>query len=140
MNTVLQRQEALKDIFSKCTTPEARYEKIIAMGKELPSLDAAYKVDENIVQGCQSVMYLRSHMKDGKVFFEVSSEALISAGLAALLVFVYSGEPPEAILKIPATYLQDLGIYASLTPGRSNGLSSLYLRMKQDALKFLVNA
>ena len=103
-------------------------------------MDAAYKVDENIVQGCQSVMYLRSHMKDGKVFFEVSSEALISAGLAALLVFVYSGEPPEAILKIPATYLQDLGIYASLTPGRSNGLSSLYLRMKQDALKFLVNA
>ena len=94
---------------------------------------------ENVVPGCQSVMYLRSYMEGGAVFFEAESEALISSGLAALLVCVYSGELPEAILKCPPDYLEELGIRTSLTPNRTNGLYHIHLRMRQDALKFLVN-
>ncbi len=134
----LQKQEELKILFLACTSPDARYQKIIELGKALAPFDPAYKVEGNIVQGCQSTMYLHSSIENGKITFTACSEALISAGLAALLLYVYNEESPEAILKVPATYLQDLGIHASLTPGRSNGLSSMYLRMKQEALKHLV--
>ena len=70
--------------------------------------------------------------------FEAEADALISAGLAALLTQVYSGETPETILKCPPTYLDEIGISASLTPNRANGLYSIHLRMKQEALKLLM--
>lgn len=132
----LDKQAAVKQIFAVCTTEESKYERIIALGKENPPLDPKYKVEANYVAGCQSLMYLHSFLVDGKVYFEAESDALISSGLAAILIKVYSGEPPEVILKCPPTYLADLGIQASLTPNRSNGLYSIHLRMKQDALKF----
>ncbi len=138
-NTPMDKQTELKQIFALCPTSEAKYQKIIELGKNLPPFDPAQMVTENIVQGCQSIMYLHSHLEDGKLFFNASSEALISKGLAALLIFVYSGEAPETILKAPADYLQELGIYASLSPGRSNGLSSMYLRMKQEAVKLFLS-
>ncbi len=83
-------------------------------------------------------MYLHSFLLEDKIFFEPESDALISSGLAALLTQVYSGETPEVVLKCPPTYLDELGISASLTPNRANGLYSIHLRMKQDALKMLV--
>ena len=89
--------------------------------------------------GCQSTTYLVSHLNDDKMSFYVWSEALISAGLAALLASVYNGESPEAVLKCPPDFLTDLGISASLTPNRANGLYNLHLRMKQDALRFLTD-
>jgi cysteine desulfuration protein SufE len=133
-----RKQQALRDLFSACLDADARYQKIIELGKEQPKLDPSYKIPENIVNGCQSVVYLHSELKDGSVIFEAESDALISAGLAALLVRVYSGESPEVILKCPPKFLEDLGITASLTPNRANGLYSVHLRMKQDALKLLL--
>jgi cysteine desulfuration protein SufE len=87
-----------------------------------------------IVNGCQSIVYLRSFLHDGHLFFQAESEALISSGLAYLLIAVYNGELPEVILKCLPVFIDELGISASLTPGRSNGLASIYLRMKQDAI------
>lgn len=137
-NTCLEKQDQVRKLFAACHKEEDKYQKIIELGHQLPPLDAAYKVPENIVKGCQSIVYLHSSMENDKVRFEVESEALISAGLAAILIKVYSGETPEAILKCPPTYLEDLGISASLTPSRANGLYSIHLRMKQDALKWLI--
>ena len=108
---------------------------IIAMGRELPHLSSSEKLPENIVKGCQSTVYLSSNLVEGQVLFGAESDALISSGLAAILIKVYSGEPPETVLKCPPDYLEELGISASLTPGRANGLYSIHLRMKQDALK-----
>lgn len=85
-------------------------------------------------------MYLHSFLRDGKVFFEGESDALISSGLAAILIRTYNGESPETILKCPPDFLEDLGISASLTPNRANGLYSIHLRMKQDALKWLMRS
>lgn len=134
----LEKQNNIRELFSACPTEEAKYQKIIELGRQQPPLSAAYKVPENIVKGCQSTMYLRSYLQDGAVLFEAESEALISSGLAAILIKVYSGETPEAILKCPPAYLEDLGISVSLTPSRANGLYSIHLRMKQDALKWLI--
>lgn len=128
------KQRAISELFKPCTTNEEKYQKIIELGKAQSHLDPKYKTDEKLVPGCQSRFYLRSWMDNGKVFFESDADALITAGLGMLLISVYNGEPPEAILKCPPAYLEELGIRETLTPGRANGLASIYLRMKQDAL------
>jgi cysteine desulfuration protein SufE len=81
-------------------------------------------------------MYLYASLEQGKVRYWAHSEALISAGLAALLITVYEGEPPEVILQCPPLFLEELGIHHALSPSRANGLSSLFLKMKQEALQF----
>ena len=133
-----KKQQALRDAFSTCADADARYQKIIELGRQQSKLAMHAKTPENIVKGCQSVVYLHSELKDETVLFEAESDALISAGLVALLVQVYSGETPEVILKCPPAFLEDLGITASLTPNRANGLYSMHLRMKQYALKLLM--
>lgn len=136
-DTCIQKQNSIKAIFLECPTEDDKYKKIIDMGKQLPKLSEEYKTPENIVKGCQSLMYLRSFLKEGRIYFEVASEAIISAGLASILIQVYNGETPETLLTCPPKFLEDLGISASLTPSRANGLYSVHLRMKQDALKWL---
>ena len=135
----LDKQRQLKETFLACTSEEDKYHKIIELGRQQPSFSSEYKTTDNLVKGCQSQMYLRSYGDKDKVTFESASDALISAGLAALLTQVYSGESPETVIKCPPTYLEELGISASLTPSRANGLYSVHLRMKQDALKLLMD-
>lgn len=125
-------------MFAECRSEEAKYEKIIGMGRQLKPFDSRYKTSDHLVGGCQSQVFLYAYRVDDAVFFEVESDALISAGLAALLTFVYSGEKPEVILKCPPSYLDQIGISKSLTPNRAGGLYNIHLRMKQDALKMLV--
>lgn len=134
-----QKQKALIDHFKKCTSSDQKYKKIIELGASLPFYPSEYKIPEKIVSGCQSIMYLHVSIENGQLFFLAESEALISKGLAALLISVYNGEAPEVILKCPPFFLDELGIHASLSPSRSNGLASLFLRMKQEALNFLVS-
>lgn len=135
----VQKQERVKQRFADCATAEQRYTRIMELGREMPPLAVEYKVADNLVKGCQSMMYLHSYLDEkGCVVFEGESDALISLGLAALLIAVYSGETPEAILKCPPTFLDDLQIATSLSPNRASGLYSLHVRMRQDALKYLV--
>lgn len=134
----LDKQEQVKILFSACLNEEEKYQKIIQLGRMLPPLTPEDKSPENKVKGCQSAMYLKSWIKGDRVFFAGESDALISSGLAAVLIQVYSGETPEVILKCAPDYLEQLGISASLTPSRANGLYSIHLRMKQDALKYLI--
>lgn len=138
-SSCLAKQQKVKALFSSCTTAEEKYQKIIDLGRQLAPVEVCYKTPENLVRGCQSNLYLHASFKDGKVNFEAAADALISAGLAAILILVYSGEPPEVILKCPPVYLDELGIGASLTPSRANGLYSIHLRMKQEALKLLLS-
>lgn len=136
----ISKQQAVKALFAPCKTEEDKYNKIIELGRSLPKLNVAYKVPQNIVKGCQSTVYMHSELENGKVKFELESDALISAGLAAILLKVYNDESPETILKCPPTYLEELGLSASLTPSRANGLYSIHLRMKQEALKLLIGS
>lgn len=137
--TCEKKQEAIKVLFNQCKTQEERYEQIIELGRKAEAFPVKDKIPENVLEGCQSTMYLTARLENGCVFFSAASDALISAGLAALLVNVYSGETPESILKCPPTFLEDLGIAASLTPSRANGLHSIHLRMKQEALRLYMH-
>ena len=134
----LRKQEEIKALFAGCSSEDERYQKLIDLGKKQPKLDPKYKIPENIVSGCQSTVYLHAYLQDGVVIFEAESDALVSQGLAVLLIKVYSGEPPETILKCAPTYLEALGISSSLTPNRSNGLYSIHLKMKQMALRLFM--
>lgn len=138
-DSCLSKQMRIRALFSECATPAAKYEKIIELGRTLPSFPLKLMTPENLVKGCQSQMYLSATHTNGKIYFQCYSEALISAGLAALLLGIYNEEAPESILSCPPQVLEELGIHQSLSPSRSNGLSSLFLRMKQEALNFLIS-
>jgi cysteine desulfuration protein SufE len=137
MSEIFQKKCAeLKKKFAPLSTEE-RYRALMEMGRSLPFFHPDLKTPDRLVHGCQSLLYLHATGSDGKLFFEAHSDALISAGLAALLIAVYSGESPETILKCPPTFISELGIAATLSPNRSNGLSQIHLRMQQEALKAL---
>ena len=127
----------IDELLSGCETPQEKYQKIIERGRNLPPFPEWEKRSENIVQGCQSIVYLSGEIKDGKLYFKAASDALISAGLAALLLEAYNGQPPEFILKSPPTFIEKHEIGTSLSPGRSNGLASMFLQMQRHALKYL---
>jgi cysteine desulfuration protein SufE len=132
----LNKQHALKSLFKECHNDEDKYKKIIHIGQQLSPYPPMRMTKEHTVHGCQSTMYLYTYLENARVRFHAHSEALISAGLAALLLTVYDDEPPEVILQCPPLFLEELGIKNALSPGRANGLSSLFLKMKQDALQF----
>jgi len=132
-----QNQKLLKKEFNSLHSPEELYQRIMQWSKKLKPFDAKLKIEANLVQGCQSIMYLASEIKEEKLYFNAYSDALISSGLAAILIFLYSGQSAEIILKEAPTVLEEIGIFTALTPGRSNGVMSLYLKMKQQALTCL---
>ncbi len=135
-DSCLAKQDALKKIFSPLNR-EQKYQKIIELGKALTLFPLPDQIPENQVHGCQSQMYLISSYNDELVYFRATSDALISRGLAALLLFIYNQESPETILKCSPVILQDLGIPSIVSPSRANGLLSLFTRMQQHALKYL---
>ncbi|HEX2580309.1 MAG TPA: SufE family protein, partial [Rhabdochlamydiaceae bacterium] len=120
-----------------CQTPEGRYQKIIEMGRQLPPFNPTSRTPANLVPGCQSIMYLETTLNNGKLFLNADSEALISKGLAALLIYVYSDESPATIAHYPPTFIQEIGLLSAISPARSNGLASLYHKLRQEALKYL---
>jgi cysteine desulfuration protein SufE len=139
-DSCLQKQQAIKAIFAACSTPEARYQKIIELGRQLPPFNPSPRTPDNLVPGCQSIMHLQATLNNGKLILNADSEALISKGLAALLIYVYSGEAPSTVANCPPTFIQEIGLLTSISPARSNGLASLYHKMRQEALKYLLQA
>jgi cysteine desulfuration protein SufE len=129
----LQKQESIKELFKDCLTADEKYQKIIALGRQLSPFPDAHKHLGNIVQGCQSTMYLHAYLDQGRMRFLAHSEA----GLAALLIQVYDGETPEVVLTCPPRFLEEIGIQNSISPNRANGLASLFLKMKQESLRFI---
>lgn len=131
--------QQIDELFQRCETPQEKYQKIIELGQALEPFPEIEKRPEHIIKGCQSIVYLTAELKGGKMYFKAASDALISAGLAALLIRAYSGRPPEFILKNAPTFLEKYSIGSSLSPGRSNGLASMFLQMQRHSLKNLAS-
>jgi cysteine desulfuration protein SufE len=131
-----QKHETILKKFSSSADPKQDYEIIIELGRTMPPISHSLKTKENLVSGCQSEVYLSAQIdNEGKIYYEIGSEALISSGLAALLMLVYQGEPAELILLCPPLFISELGLAKSLSPGRAGGLASIYARMKQEATR-----
>lgn len=113
---------------------EERYKYIIDLGKELPEMDASKKVDENIVRGCQSQVWIESTSKDGKLYFEVDSDAFIVKGLLGLVMAAYNAKTPEQIRDYDIeSYFDELSLIKHLSPTRGNGIKSMVKRIQAIA-------
>jgi len=137
IDTCLDKQKKLSDIFISLSSEQAKYLKIIDLGRSLDPMDSSLKTSSNQVPGCQSKMHIAVTCTNGILNIKADSDALISKGLAAIVIFVYDGLPPDTIFKFPPTFLEDLGIYSSISPNRSNGLLSLIHHLKQKIILLL---
>lgn len=130
--------DEIKKIFSASENSQDKYHFLIEMGKKLDSLPVEFKIEQNKVSGCQSTLYLYSYLKNSKLHFLADADALISKGLAALLITAYQGLTPSEILKSEPTFIEEIGLLSSLSFNRSNGLMHIHQKMKKDALNFLI--
>ncbi len=113
-----------------------KYNYVIELGKELPLIDPKYKTPQYLISGCQSQVWLHADYQDGKVIFTADSDAIITKGIANLLIRVLSGQTPQDILDADLNYINEIGLKDHLSPTRSNGLVSMIKQMKMYALAF----
>ena len=113
-----------------------RYQLLIDLGSSQPKLDDKYKTEQNLIDGCQSRVWLQADMKDGLLHFQAESDALIVKGIVALLVRVLSDHTPEEILGADLYFIESIGLREHLSPTRSNGLLAMLRQMKLYALAY----
>ena len=113
-----------------------RYQLLIDLGNEQEPLDEAYKTEENLIEGCQSRVWLQCDEADGKLLFRAESDALIVKGIIALLIKVVSGHTPDEILDADLYFIDRIGLREHLSPTRSNGLLSMVKQMRMYALAY----
>lgn len=113
-----------------------RYQLLIDLGSSQPKLDDRYKTEQNLIDGCQSRVWLQADMRDGLLHFQAESDALIVKGIVALLVRVLSDHTPQEILGADLYFIESIGLREHLSPTRSNGLLSMLRQMKLYALAY----
>lgn len=129
-------QEAIVDEFSMFDDWMQRYEYIIELGKSLPIIADQYKTDYNIIKGCQSKVWVHAEEEGGKIWFTADSDAILTKGIIALLIRVFSGQEPKVILETDTTFVDEIGLKEHLSPTRANGLVSMIKQIKMYALAF----
>lgn len=134
--SIKEKQEELIEDFALFDDWESKYEYIIDMGKQLPALDEKYKVEENIIKGCQSRVWLHAENDGEVVKFEADSDAVIVKGLVSMLVKVLSGHKPEEIASADLYFMERIGLHQHLAQTRSNGLASMVKQMKMYGLAY----
>jgi cysteine desulfuration protein SufE len=131
--SILEIEQDIVEEFALFDTWEDKYEYIIDMGKKLKPLDDIYKKEETKIKGCQSTVWMVSEYKDGKVYFQAESDAVIVKGLVSMLIRVLSGHTPEEIIHAKLAFIDQIGMKQHLAQTRSNGLLSMVKQMKLDA-------
>lgn len=134
--SIKERQEEVIEEFTLFEDWMDKYEHLISLGKELPLIDEYKKVEENIIKGCQSRVWLAAELKDGKVLFTADSDAIITKGIISLMIRVLNQSSPEEILESELYFIDQIGLKEHLSPTRSNGLVSMIKQMKMYALAF----
>ncbi len=110
-----------------------KYQYIIDLGKQLKPMDDAHKIDDNILHGCQSQVWLIHDYQDGILNFQASSDAAIVSGLIHLVMTIYSGQPPQKILETEPEFIERIGLSSHLSSTRSNGLNAMIAKIKATA-------
>ena len=134
--TVNEIQDEIIQEFADFDDWMDRYQLLIDLGSSQPKLDDKYKTEQNLIDGCQSRVWLQADMKDGLLHFQAESDALIVRGIVALLVRVVSDHTPEEILGADLYFIESIGLREHLSPTRSNGLLSMLRQMKLYALAY----
>ena len=134
--TINEIQDEIIEEFADLDDWMDRYQLLIDLGSSQPGLDDKYKTEQNLIDGCQSRVWLQADMKDGLLHFQAESDALIVKGIVALLVRVLSDHTPEDILRADLYFIDRIGLRQHLSPTRSNGLLAMLRQMKLYALAY----
>jgi len=134
--TIKEIQEEIIDEFSMFDDWMERYEYLIEIGKSLPLINEAYKLDENLIIGCQSKVWLHSEIQDDKIQFTADSDAILTKGLVAVLLRVFNNQTAKEILNSDLYFIDEIGLKEHLSPTRANGLVSMIKQIKLYALAF----
>ena len=137
MKTINELQDEVIEEFSDFDDWMDKYQLLIDLGNEQEPLAPEYKNDQNLIDGCQSRVWLQADLdSDGKVVFQAESDALIVKGIVSLLIRVLSGHTPDEILDAELHFIEDIGLKEHLSPTRSNGLLAMVKQMRMYALAF----
>jgi cysteine desulfuration protein SufE len=134
--TINEVQDELIEDFELFDEWESKYEYIIDLGKQLPDLAEQYKTEENIIKGCQSLVWLHAYMDGDLLKFEADSNAIIVKGLVNMLVKVLSGHTPEEIAQAHIYFMERIGLHQHLAQTRSNGLAAMLKQMRAYGVAF----
>jgi cysteine desulfuration protein SufE len=134
--TITDIQEEIIDEFSMFEDWEERYQYMIDLGKDLPLIDAQYKTEDHIIKGCQSKVWVHAEMDDNKVEFTADSDAIITKGIIAILIRVFSGQHPKDIIESNTDFIDQIGLKEHLSPTRANGLVSMIKQIKMYAIAY----
>lgn len=136
--TINEVQDEVIEEFSDFTDWMDKYQLLIDLGNEQKPLDDKYKTESNLIDGCQSRVWLQADYEDGKIYFTAESDALIVKGIIALLIRVLSGHTPQEILDTDLYFIDRIGLKDHLSPTRSNGLLAMVKQIRMYALAFKV--
>ncbi len=136
MKTINELQDEVVEEFSDFDDWMDKYQMLIDLGNELKPLDEKYKTEQNLIDGCQSRVWLQCDLVDGKLVFTADSDALIVKGIIALLIQVISGHSPKEILDADFYFIDKIGLRDHLSPTRSNGLLAMVKQIKAYAMAY----
>lgn len=134
--TINEAQDQIIEEFSDFDDWMDKYQLLIDLGNEQAPIEEKYKTEQNLIEGCQSRVWLQADEADGKIIFQAESDALIVKGIIALLIKVWSGHTPDEILNSDLYFIEKIGLKEHLSPTRSNGLLSMVKQMRMYALAF----
>jgi cysteine desulfuration protein SufE len=134
--TINERQDEIIEEFSGLDDWMDKYQLLIDLGNEQEPLDEKYKTEQNLIDGCQSRVWLQADYVDGKIHFSAESDALIVKGIVSLLIRVLSDHTPQEILDADLYFINEIGLREHLSPTRSNGLLAMVKQMRAYALAF----
>lgn len=136
MKTINEIQDEIVEEFSDFDDWMNKYQLLIDLGSEQEPIDEKYKNEQNLIDGCQSRVWLQADLVDGKIIFQAESDALIVKGIVTLLIKVLSGHTPDEILNADLYFIEKIGLKEHLSPTRSNGLLAMIKQMRMYALAF----
>jgi cysteine desulfuration protein SufE len=137
VKTIQEAEDEIVEEFSLFDEWMDKYEYIIELGKNLPSMDENHKTEENKVSGCQSQVWLNTRYENGSIIYEADSDAIITKGLVGLLVRVLSNQKPQDVVNAKLDFIDKIGMKEHLSPNRANGLVAMIKHMKENARQHL---
>lgn len=138
MSTIAEIEKEIIEEFSLFDSWEDKYEYIIDMGKKLPPMDDDLKQEENLIKGCQSLVWLTAKEQEGKIYFTADSNAVIVKGLISMLIRILSGRSPQEIMEADLGFIKEIGMESHLAQTRSNGLRAMIQQMKRYAAAYQI--
>jgi len=136
---IIEVQNEIIEEFSLFEDWMQRYEYMIELGKSIELIETSKKIDSNLIKGCQSKLWLHAELKNNKLIFKADSEAIITKGIAAVLLRVFSNQTPKDILNANLDFVDKIGLKEHLSPTRANGLISMIKQIKYYALAYTKN-